>query len=70
MKVQPAPNRIPSCSQPRLLCHIGEGAVAVVAVKLVLAVVGEKQIFEAIVVVVANANADSPAGIPQSCFFR
>ena len=70
MNVQPAPKRMPSCVQVSLLGHVGEGAVAVVAVELVLAVVGEKQIFEAVVVVVANADADGPAGIPQARFFR
>ena len=53
----------------RLLCHIGEGAVAIVAVELVLAVVGQKQVFKAIVVVIAYANTNGPAGIPESRFF-
>ena len=44
-------------------CHIGERAVAVVAIENVLSVVGEEQIFEAIVVVVADANAERPADV-------
>ena len=58
---------MPSCVAG-LLRDIGKGAVAVIVVELVLAIVGKKQIFEPVVVVVAYANADSPAGIPQSSF--
>ena len=47
-----------------LFRHIGKRAVAVVAVELVLPVVGDEQIFEAVVVVVADTNAHRPAGVP------
>ena len=43
------------------LGHVGEGAVSVVAVQTVLSEVGAKNIFEAIVVVIANADSGSPA---------
>ncbi len=46
-----------------LLAHIGERAVAVVVVENILAEVGDEQIFEAVVVVVADADALSPAGV-------
>ena len=49
--------------QAGLRGDIGEGAVAVVAVEAVLAVVGDEEVFEAIVVVVADADADGPAGV-------
>src|SRR5438034_10454586 len=43
--------------------HIGERAIAVIVVKHVLAKIGDEEIFEAVVVVVTNANALSPAGV-------
>ena len=46
-----------------LLADVGEGAVAVVVVEHVLAVVGDEQIVVAVVVVVADADALSPAGV-------
>src|SRR4051794_14898096 len=45
---------------------IAEGAIAVIFVELVLAVVGDEQIFEAVVVVVADANAASPSSVMQA----
>jgi hypothetical protein len=54
----------------RLLRNIGKGAVSIVVIKLVLAVVGEEQVFEPVVVVVTDAHPDCPAGIPQARFFR
>ena len=46
-----------------LFADVGEGAVAVVVVENVLAEVGDEQVFEAVVVVVADADALSPAGV-------
>ena len=43
-----------------LLADIGEGAVSVVVVQNILAVVGDEQIVEAIVIVVADADALTP----------
>ena len=51
-----------------LLCHVSEGAVAVVAVKAVLAVVGDEKVVEAIVVVIADADAHGPARIGKPGF--
>src|SRR5271167_167503 len=48
--------------QAGLRGHIGEGAVAVVAIELVLAVVSDEEIFEPVVVVVAHADAGGPPG--------
>ena len=47
----------------RLFADIGEGAVAVVVVQDVLAEVGDEQIVEAIVVVIADADTLPPAGM-------
>ena len=47
--------------QSRSAGHIRESSVSVVAIQHVLAVVGDKQIHKAIVVVVANAYALPPA---------
>ena len=57
--MQPAPQRDFSSDQSRLLRDIGERAVAVVAIEDVLALIGDEQILEAVVVVVADANADA-----------
>ena len=45
----------------RLFCDFGEYAVIVV-VELVLAVVGDVEVFPPVVVVIADANALSPSG--------
>ena len=50
------------CGQAGLRGDVGEGAVAVVAVEDVLAVVADEEIVPAIVVVVADAAALAPAG--------
>ena len=52
--------------QARLRGHVGEGAVAVVTVEPILAVVGEEEILPSVVVVVAHANALRPAGIAEA----
>src|SRR5438105_7105149 len=52
----------------RFFAHVSEGAIAVVVVEGVLAVVGEEKIFETIVVVVAYANSLPPAGARQAGF--
>ena len=49
-----------------LLADIGERAVAVVVIQNVLAEVGDEQIVPAVVVVVADANALSPARVRDS----
>ncbi len=50
---------------------VGEGAVAVVAVEDILAVVADEEIVEAVVVVVADAAALAPAGcVLESGFER
>ena len=46
-----------------LLADVGERAVAVVVVQNILAEVGDEQIVPSVVVVVADANALSPAGV-------
>ena len=51
-----------------LRADIGEGAIAVVVVEDVLAPVGDEQIVVAVVVVVADADALSPAGVDESGF--
>src|SRR5690348_6687878 len=42
--------------------HIGEGAIAIVVIKNILAEIADEEIFEAVVIVVADANTLSPAG--------
>src|SRR6266567_4595301 len=66
-----------ACSKPRLIApqpgglgHIGEGSVAVVAIKSVLAEVGAEDIVKAIVVVVPDADSTSPSERAQTCFLR
>jgi hypothetical protein len=49
--------------QAGLLGDVGEGAVAVVAIERVLAVVGDEEIVVAVVVVVADAAGLAPAGL-------
>ncbi len=63
-------------AKPRLVTQktsgfgdVGESAVAVVAVKRVLAEVGAKNVLEAIVVEVADADSASPADRMQTGFF-
>ena len=47
---------------------VGEGAVAVVTVEDVLAVVGDEEVVPAVVVVVADAAALSPAAAGEAGF--
>ena len=63
-----APAR-PSMQQAGLLRHIGERAVAVVAVKDVLAPVGDEQIVEPVVVVVAHGDRRTPNPCARSPAF-
>jgi hypothetical protein len=48
--------------------HIGEGAVSVVAVDDVLAPVGDEQVIETIIVIVAHGYGGCPAGARQARF--
>src|ERR1700757_2996924 len=48
--------------QPGRLGHIGEGAVTIVAEEAILAVVRAEDIFESVVVVVADTHSGSPSG--------
>src|SRR5271163_4132779 len=48
------------------LCYVGEGAIAIVAIKHVLPPSGNEDVFEAIIVVVADANAAAPAVMYES----
>src|SRR5277367_4565412 len=49
--------------------HIGEGAVAIVVVKNVPAIIGDEKVQVAVIVVVPVANPLAPAVPHQSCFF-
>jgi hypothetical protein len=49
---------------------IGEGAVAIVTVKDILAVVTDEEIVPAVVVVVADAAALAPSAVSKACFGR
>src|SRR5271169_422926 len=65
--VDPGAAGVPACFGARLeeagtLGDVGEGAVAVVVIENVLAVVGDEEVVEAVVVVVADAAGLSPAG--------
>src|SRR2546430_12856182 len=53
-------------SHTRFLADIGESSVAVIVIKDILAVVGDEQVVAAIVVVVADTDALSPAGTAQA----
>ena len=52
--------------QAGLFRDVGEGAVAVVAIEPVLAVVGDEEVVEAVVVVVADADAHGPSGLRRA----
>ena len=54
--------------QTSRLGDIGEGAVSIIAVEHVLAPIGDEQVFEAIVVVVAYAHRRRPAVAPEAGF--
>src|SRR5256885_2338793 len=47
----------------RFISYIRERAITIVVIKNVLAEIADEEIFEAVVVVVTNANALSPAGV-------
>src|SRR5437667_10272577 len=47
----------------RFVSYIRERAITIVVIKNVLAEIADEEIFEAVVVVVTNANALSPAGV-------
>ena len=64
--MQPEPQRTAVLQQARLLGDVGERAVAVVAVEDVLAPVGDEEIVEAVVVVVADGDRRRPAGARQA----
>src|SRR5208283_61613 len=49
--------------QTSLGCHVRERAIAVVAVQDVLAEIGDEEIVETVIVVVADGNAGGPAGL-------
>src|SRR6266496_19956 len=75
MTVSVVVNKSAACSpsrvfvqQSRVLSDIGKSSVAIVTVQLVLPEVGTKQIFEAVVVVVSNANPGCPARVAKACF--
>ena len=42
--------------------HIGKSSIAIISVEAILAVVGQKQIFKTIVVVIADTHSTRPAG--------
>src|SRR5690242_13131371 len=52
----------------RLVGYIGKRAIAIVVVESVLAEVSDEQVFVAVVVVIANAHALSPARVRQTRF--
>src|SRR5207253_1784941 len=52
--------------EARLFGHIRKGPVAIVSVEYVLAVVGDEQVLESVVVVVADRDRRSPPGSQQS----
>ena len=51
--------------QSGFLSHFGKGAIAVIAIQLVLPVISYEDIFKAVVVIVADADAASPSAISQ-----
>ena len=66
--VDEAATRAPSMrvvAQPGRLRHVSESAVAIVAVKQVLPPSGNEEVLEAVVVVVADADAAAPAVVHQ-----
>src|SRR5207253_2397613 len=53
----------PFASHARFLADIGEGSIAIIVVKNVLAVVSDEEVVPAIVVIVADANPLSPTRV-------
>ena len=60
--------RVLAAGDSGLRGDVGEGAIAIVAVEDVLAVIGDEEIVAAVVVVVADADALSPAGVTEAGF--
>src|SRR5579872_6262104 len=60
----------PVAADPGLPGDIGKGAVAVIVVQHVLAPVGDEQVFEAVIIVVADTHAAGPAGTQQTGLLR
>ena len=56
-------------AQPGVLAHVGEGAVAVVAVEDGAAVGGDEQIGEAVVIVIAHGHAHAEGASGDAGFF-
>src|SRR5262249_22018190 len=54
----------------RLLCYIFEDALAFVVIQHAMAIVGDEQVAQAVVVVVAHANSLPPPGVRQAGFRR
>src|SRR6185295_10303054 len=52
----------------RPFADIGKRAITVIVVKNTLAEVGDKQVFETVVVIIADADALSPAGVRHAGF--
>ena len=59
---------MPVACDSGFFAHVGKGAVTVVVVEDVLAEIGDEQIVETVVVVVADADALSPAGMNEAGF--
>src|SRR5580704_2414120 len=51
-----------------LFAYVRESAVAVVVIEDVFSVVRDVEIFIAVIVVIADANALAPSGVSQACF--
>src|SRR6185369_1769394 len=52
-------------AEPGLFRHVGEGSVAVIAIEHVIAIVGNKDVVESVVVVVGHRHGRRPAGAKQ-----
>src|SRR5438876_7428720 len=63
-----SPSRI-FVQQSGVLGDVGKSSITIVAIQLILPEVGAEQIFEAVVVVVSNANTRCPACIAKTGFF-
>jgi len=60
--------RLPFPATPAFFADVSEGAVAVVAVENIFSEVGDEEIVETIVIVVADTDSLSPAGMEQAGF--
>src|ERR1700752_1777415 len=58
------------CQQPAFLSDIRKGTVAVVVIENVLAPIGDKEIVVAVVVIVSDTDALSPAEVCQASLTR